>query len=214
MEWKKFNKIKHVERLTKSLKKSMVEYKDVVVSTIYTNPAAGLTGFDTSFLIVTNHAPTYLASDTWSNKTTSALSMSTYESAIIYFDTLKDDQGNIYFAKPKKLVVPPQLQMTAQKILYSTLVPFEVSNTKNVVSKWGVVPFVYHRLSEVSASQNDWFLIGDVSDPDFGPRVYSSMEPDLDVHDAYDDSRDTIVTSVEMFTYGFTDARLVYGGIV
>ena len=214
MEWKKFNRIKHIDRLTRSLKKSMVEYKDVVVSTIYTNPAAGLTGFDDSYLIVTDHAPTYLASDTWSNKTTSALSMSTLESAYIYFDTLKDDQGNIYFAKPKKLVVPPQLQMTAQKLLYSTLVPFEVSNTKNLAPRWGVVPYVYHRLSEVAASQNDWFVIGDVGDADFGPRVYSSMVPDLDVHDAYDDSRDTIVTSVEMFTYGFTDSRLCYGGIV
>ncbi len=216
MEWKKFNRIKHVERLTKSLKNSMAEYKDVVVSQIYTDPTGAtysMTGFNGKALSHTAHTiPS--AATTYSNKTTSALSMSTLESAYIYFDTLVDGQGNIMYKKPKKLVVPPELQMTAQKLLYSTLVPFEISNTKNVAPKWGVVPYVYHRLSEVAASQNDWFVIGDVSDEAFGPRVYTSMSPDLDVHDAYDDTRDTIVTSVEMFDYGFTDQRLVYTGVV
>lgn len=217
MEWKKFNRINHVERLTRSLKLGMAEYKDICASTIYTDPEGGtygMTGFDTMNLIESAHTLKYDSSDTYSNKTTSALSMSTLESAYIYFDTLKDDQGNIFYKKPSKLVVPPQLQMTAQKLLYSTLVPFEITNTKNIASKWGITPFVYHRLSEISASQNDWFVIGDVSDEAFGPRMYSSASPDLDVHDAYDDSRDTIVTSLEMFTYGFTNAYLVYGGIV
>jgi hypothetical protein len=89
--------------------------------------------------------------------------------------------------------------------------PFEQSNTNyqlNSYYNWDVRPFVYHRLT----SATSWYLIGDVNDDEFGPRVYTHAEPDLKVEDAPDRSRDTIVTSQQYFDYGFSDARLVYCG--
>jgi hypothetical protein len=38
------------------------------------------------------------------------------------------------------------------------------------------------------------------------------MEPDLDIKTADDNTRDTVVTSVQFFDYGFGDPRMYFCG--
>ncbi len=205
-EVKKFNKWSLVEMLTRDLKKTMEEARDVNVMRIYNYHTATTyaAGFDTLALASDTH--TCLNGDTYDNLTTTALSTTSLEAAWVYFSTLKDDAGHTYFAEPKKLLVPPQLWVTANQLTRSSNVPFEISNTKNVIPDWGITPTLMRRLTD----STDYFVIGDTGDKNFGPRVYISMEPDLITHDAYDDSRDTVVNSMMFFKYGFTDPRLVY----
>lgn len=212
---KRFNKIGLMEKLTRSLKKTMAEGKDIEIAKMFNNMAATTycSGFDTLALASNSHTCLDDAATTYDNYIASDLATGSYEDALKYFDKMYDDQGNIYVGKARKLVVNPSLRVKAYQITGADKKPFEMTNTKydlNSYFGFDVVPFVYHRFSSTTA----WMVIGDTGDPDFGPRVYTALEPDLEQKDASDRTRDQIVTSMQYFKYGFTDPRLVCVGNV
>ena len=212
---KRFNKIGLMEKLTRSLKKTMAEGKDIEIAKMFNNmtttTAPGQAGFDTLCLANDSHTCLDDAGTTYDNYLDSDLATGSYESALAYFDALYDDQGNIFVGKAKKLVVNKSLRVKAYQITGADKKPFEQSNTKydlNSYYGFDVVPFVYHRFSGSTA----WMVIGDVADADYGPRVYTALEPDLDTKDGDDRTRDTVVTSIQYFKFGFSDPRLVFVG--
>jgi hypothetical protein len=210
---KRFNKIGLMEKLTRSLKKTMAEGKDIEIAKMWNNMAATTyaSGFDTLAIASDSHTCLDDAATTYDNYLDQDLATGSYETALAYFDALYDDQGNIFVGKPKKLVVNKSLRVKAYQLTGADKKPFEQSNTKydlNSYYGFDVVPFTYHRFSGSTA----WMLIGDVNDPDYGPRVYTALEPDLETKDGDDRTRDTVVTSIQYFKYGFTDPRLVYVG--
>ena len=211
---KRFNKIGQMERLSRSLKKTMAEGKDIEVAKMFNNMTATTYASWLSTplrLAYDSHTCLDDAGTTYDNYLDADLATGSYESALAYFDKMYDDQGNVYTAKARKLVVCPALRVKAYQITGADKKPFEQSNTKydlNSYFGFDVVPFVYHRFSGSTA----WMLIGDVNDPDYGPRVYTALEPDLDTKDGDDRTRDTVVTSMQYFKYGFTDPRLVMVG--
>ena len=212
---KRFNKINLMEKMTRSLKQTMAEGKDIEIAKMFNNmtstTAPGQAGFDTYALAYDSHTCLDDAGTTYDNYLDADLATGSYESALAYFDGLYDDQGNIYVGKAKKLVVNKSLRVKAYQITGADKKPFEQSNTKYDLNQYygfDVVPFVYHRFSGSTA----WMLIGDVNDPDYGPRVYTALEPDLDTKDGDDRTRDTVVTSIQYFKYGFSDPRLVLVG--
>jgi len=68
---------------------------------------------------------------------------------------------------------------------------------------------VYHRLTSTTA----WGVLAK-NDENFDVNVWTAMEPDLKVKDSPDQTRDTIVDSLQYFTYGCGDPRCVYVGNV
>ena len=212
---KRFNKIKLIEKLTKSLKKTMLEGKDIEIAKMWNNTTATTyaSGFDGYALGYDTHTCLDDAATTYDNYLGSDLATGSYETALQYFDKMYDDQGNVYVGRASKLVVNPAMRVKAYQILRADLKPFEQSNTKydlNSYFGFDVQPFVYHRLS----STTSWFLLGDVNGTDYGPRVYTALEPDLDTKDGDDRTRDVVYTSLQYFKYGFTDPREVYVGNV
>ena len=210
---KRFNKIGLMEKLTRSLKKTMVEGKDIEVAKIWNNLTATTyaSGFDTYALAYDTHTCLDDAATTYDNYLDASLATGSYESALQYFDKLYDDQGNVFVGKARKLVVCPALRVTAYQLTGADKKPFEQSNTNYDLNKYfgfDVVPFTYHRFSGSTA----WMVLGDVGDEMYGPRVYTALEPDLETKDGDDRTRDTVVTSIQYFKYGFTDPRLVYVG--
>jgi hypothetical protein len=210
---KRFNKIGLIEKMTRSLKKTMAEGKDIEIAKMFNNMTATTyaAGFDTYALAYDSHTCLDDAATIYDNYLDADLATGSYESALQYFDGIYDDQGNIFVGKAKKLVVNKSLRVKAYQITGADKKPFEQSNTKydlNSYYGFDVVPFVYHRFSGSTA----WMVIGDVNDPDYGPRVYTALEPDLDTKDGDDRTRDVVVTSMQYFKYGFSDPRLVYVG--
>jgi hypothetical protein len=214
---KRFNKINLMEKLTRSLKKTMIEGKDIEVAKMWNN----VTGTTYASGFLENGTARALAYDshlclddvgtTYDNYLDADLATGSYESALQYFDKLYDDQGNVFVGKARKLVVCPALRVKGYQITGADKKPFEQSNTKydlNSYFGFDVVPFVYHRFSGSTA----WMVLGDVGDTDYGPRVYTALEPDLETKDGDDRTRDTVVTSIQYFKYGFTDPRLVLVG--
>jgi len=205
---KRFNKIGLMKMLTESLKKSMLEGKDIEVMKVYNYPTATTyaAGFDGLALAHDTH--TTLSSTTYDNYLNLALSNAALESALLYFDAIYDDKGNVMVRVPKTLLINKSLRFTAAQLLKSTNVPFEMSSTKNIFPDFDLKTVINHRLS----SSTMWYVLGDTGDRMFGPRVYTAVEPDLETKDAPDRSRDTEVTSHQYFIYGFTDPRLVVCG--
>jgi hypothetical protein len=215
---KRFNKINLMQRLTTDLKKRMLEDKDIEVAKLWNNATNatstlyGGVGFDTLAFASTAHTLLTDATPTsFSNYGAADLGTASYEAALVYFDAIYDDRGFIFVKRPSKLIVNKSFRVRAFQLTGADKKPFEFSNTKydlNAYFKMDVSPFVYHRLT----SATSWFVICNPSEADFGPRVYTSLEPDLETKDGDDRSRDTQVTSQQYFKYGFTDARLCYVG--
>jgi hypothetical protein len=207
----KFNKYNLWQRWSKDLARTMKESKDIEIHVMFNNPTStSLTcgvGFDT--LAIANNTHTGLAdgtSDNYDNYLDAALSYSALESARYYFKTLKDDKGMLVGGTPTVLVIEPTLWSTAAELMKSSDRPHEMSNTKNAFQD-------YVRIHEDPrlTSTTAWFML-DKKSPYFDFNVFSSEEPNMVIKDAPDTTRDRIATSLQMFTYGWGDARACYWG--
>jgi hypothetical protein len=144
--------------------------------------------------------------DNYDNYATADLSHAAIEDAEQYFDGLIDSMGHIYPVSPDTLVVPTELRHKANEIYGSDKVDAEFSNTKNVLNRDTKV-FVYHFLT----SATNWYLIAK-NHSKYDVNMFTAMEPDRRVEDAADNTRDTIVSSMQYFKNGFGDPRYVYCG--
>lgn len=207
MMMKKFNRFDTVARFTRNLKRTMAEMKDETLANIYNTPTATTyaSGFDSAALLSATHAN--VDASQYSNYATADLTETSYLDAYLYFDTLVDSRNKLTPKVPDLLVVPPALQFTAKQ-LNSDKVPFEISNTDNVIPGLGIKMFKYHRMTDTDS----WYMLCK-NDEDFGVFVDTSMEADIKVQDAPDTTRNTYVTSNQLFTYGIFDPRMVYGSV-
>lgn len=204
---KRFEKIGLYEFLTVNLRNMQLETKDITVASMYNNAAVTTyaTGFDTLALASAAHTCLDDASTTYDNYGDAALSTSSFESAMNYFDYMYDDQGNIFTAQPDTLVLNYTLRWDGDELLKSGGKPWEMSNTMNPY-QGEVTPFVYHRLTATTS----WFLLAK-KNPRFNLFVITTMSPDVRVY-SVDSTRDTIVDSLQYFKWGFGDPRMVYVG--
>ena len=210
LEMKKFNQYDQMKRLIKSLKCVMLEGKDVELAKPWVSPTSTTyTGFTGKAMGSDTHTTLDDAATGYDNLGTSALSVTSLEAAEYYFDTLVDDIGNTAPKTPDMLVFQPTLQWTAKEIFKSPLMSHELSNTYNSQKDWDIDLYKYHRLTSTTA----WFLLAR-KDPDYDVHCITSMAPDLVYEGPFDTTRDTLVTSAQMYDYGFGDTRTIYVGKV
>ena len=83
------------------------------------------------------------------------------EAAVIQIGKWTDERGLLIAARPQSLVIPPDLQFVAARIMKSELRPGTADNDINALRSSGVVPggtIVNHYLTDTDA----WFLITDI----------------------------------------------------
>ncbi len=163
------------------------------------------TGFDGLALISTAHTRLDGGS-TQANapSTDEALSLSGLHSALITMRKWKNDRGRPRQHNPKRLIIPPDLMITAYEILDSALKPGSANNDKNViVNRFGLEDPV---ISEYLTSTTAWFLQADKHDINFLWRFKpeSGMRTDW--------KTESIERKVRQgYTYGFGEWRGIYG---
>jgi len=207
---KTFEEYDIIGDLTRHLKVTQYEMKDIEVAKLInapTNTTYG-SGFDGYALLYASHPCLDESTTTFSNYATADLSKTSILDAYIYFDTIVDDQAQMNPGSPNRLIVPPQLRFTADELLHSPGVAYEQSRTKNVLSDLDLSTFVYHRMTD-----NDAWFMADTNHDKYGLKVWTAQEPDIRIQDAANTSRNTWVTSQQMFTYGFDDSRYIYGSV-
>jgi hypothetical protein len=203
------NKWDLMTKWTKSLAEMQRYCKDVIAARLFNDPAGATytyKGFDTLDLAEATH--TGLAtgtSDNYNNLLSEALATASLESAFNYFEEMIDSMGHIMPMTPDTLVIHPRLNWTANEIFKSDGKAHEISNTANVYPDMSV--YVYHFLTITTA----WYLLAK-NDSKYDINMFTLMEPDMEIKDAPDLTRDTVATSYQYFTNGFGDPRALYCG--
>ena len=187
-------------RYTKALARSMAYTKQVRAASILNGGFTTSVGGDGVALFATNHP--LVSGGTNSNRPTTGadLNETSLEAAVIQIAQWTDERGLLIAAKPKKLIVPPQLQFIATRLLETELRVGTTDNDINALKNNGSIPEGY-TVNNYLTDTNAWFLTTDVPN---GMKHFvrtplsNSMDGDFDTGNVRYKSR-------ERYSFGFSD---------
>ena len=201
-------------RYTKALARSMAYTKQVKAASILNNGFSGnYLGGDGVSLFGTNASSTVvnhplISGGTNANRPAVAadLNETSLEAAVIQIAGWTDERGLLIAARPKKLVVPPQLMFVAKRLLDTELRVSTADNDINALKQMGAIPEGY-TVNHFLTDTNAWFLLTDVPN---GLKHFervalaTSMDGDFDTGNVRYKAR-------ERYSFGWSDPLGVYG---
>ncbi len=194
-------------RYTKALARSMAYTKQVKAAAVLNNGfSSSYAGGDGQPLFSASHP--LVSGGTNSNipSTAADLNETSLENAVIQISLWTDERGLLIAAKPKKLIVPPQLQFVATRLLETSLRVGTNDNDINALKNNGSVPGGY-TINHFLTDQNAWFLTTDVPN---GLKHFervalsTSMDGDFDTGNVRYKAR-------ERYSFGWSDPLGMYG---
>jgi phage major head subunit gpT-like protein len=194
-------------RYTKAMARSMAHTKQVKGAAVLNNGFdAAYPGGDGVALFSTAH-PTALSANFANRPTVGAdLNETSLEQGIIDIAAFIDERGLKVALAARKLIVPKELQFTAERLMKSTLRTATADNDVNAIKSMGLIPEGYavnHYLTDVNA----WFLITDAPN---GLKMFerspikTAFEGDFDTGNVRYKAR-------ERYSFGWSDPRGAYG---
>lgn len=196
-------------RYTKALARAMAYTKQVKAASILNqgftgsgNPTYG----DGKVLFATDHP--LVSGSTNANKpnTDVDLNETSLEAAVIQIAGWKDERGLLIAAKPKKMIIPVDLQFTATRLLKSAQRIGTADNDINAIYTNGVVPGGY-TINNYLTDTDAWFLTTDVPNgPKHFVRVPLATSTDTDF-----DTGNTRYKARERYSFGISDPLSLYG---
>ena len=193
-------------RYTKALARSMAHTKQVKAANVLNNAFnSSFTGGDGVELVSNAHP--LAGGGTFSNRPSSYsdLNETSLEDALINISTFVDDRNMILALQGVKLIVPPQLQFVADRLLETPGRVGTADNDINAIRNMGMLPQGYavnHFLTDTDA----WFVKTDCPDGfkhfERSP-VSTSMEGDFDTGNVRYKAR-------ERYSFGFSNPRAVF----
>jgi phage major head subunit gpT-like protein len=192
--------------MVRALKKSMAQTKEILGASVLNN------GFNAAYpigdgqpLFSQNHP---IDGGVVPNTPAVAadLNEASLESAIITIQQFKDQAGLIVMTKPEKLIVPPQGQFVAERLLGSAFRTNTANNDISAVYNLTSVPAGY-RTNQFLTTPNAWFLLTDAPD---GFKHYVRETIETDVYTDF--STDNLMAkAVERYSFGVSNFRGAYG---
>jgi hypothetical protein len=187
-------------RYTKALARSMAYTKQVRAASVLNGGFTTSVGGDGVALFSTQHP--LVSGGVNSNRpaTGADLNETSLEAAVIQIAQWTDERGLLIAAKPKKLIVPPQLQFVATRLLETELRVGTADNDINAIKNNGSIPEGY-TVNNYLTDVNAWFLTTDVPN---GMKHFvrtplsNSMDGDFDTGNVRYKSR-------ERYSFGFSD---------
>jgi|TARA_R110000803_G_scaffold149335_1_gene214740 hypothetical protein len=194
-------------RYTKALARSMAHTKQVKAANVLNNAFnANFAGGDGVSLINTAHP---LANGgTIANRavTQADLNETSLENALINISTFVDDRNMILALRGTKLIVPPQLQFVADRLLETPGRVGTADNDINAIKNMGLLPEGYS-VNHFLTDTDGFFLMTDCPDGfkhfERTP-ITTSMEGDFDTGNVRYKAR-------ERYSFGFSNPRCVFG---
>jgi hypothetical protein len=188
-------------RYTKALARSMAYTKQVRAASVLNNGfSASFPGGDGVALFATDHPLVSGGTNSNEPSTGADLNETSLEAAVIQIAQWTDERGLLIAAKPKKLIVPPQLQFVATRLLETELRVGTADNDINAIKNNGSIPEGY-TVNNYLTDVNAWFLTTDVPN---GMKHFvrtplsNSMDGDFDTGNVRYKSR-------ERYSFGFSD---------
>ena len=194
-------------RYTKALARAMSYTKQVKAANVLNNGfSSSYPGGDNVALFSANHPLVSGGVNSNIPAVPADLNETALESAVIQISLWTDERGLLIAAKPKKLIVPPQLQFVATRLLGTELRVGTNDNDINALKNNGSIPEGYtinHWLTDTNA----WFLTTDVPN---GLKHFeriamsTSMDGDFDTGNVRYKAR-------ERYSFGWSDPLGIFG---
>jgi hypothetical protein len=194
-------------RYTKALARSMANTKQVKAANVLNNAFSSTVqpGGDGQALLSTAHP---IIAGTFSNKlsTDADLNETSLEQSLIDIAAFVDERGLKIAARGMKLIIPSELQFTADRLMKSTNRVGTADNDINAIRNMGMIPQGYtinHYLTDSAA----FFIKTDVPN---GMKhfvrspIKTSMEGDFDTGNVRYKAR-------ERYSFGWSDPRGMFG---
>jgi len=194
-------------RYTRALARSMSNTKQVKGAAVLNNAfSSSYVGGDAVSLINSAHPTT--GGGTWSNQTATAadLNETSLEQALIDISLFIDERGLKIALRGMKLIIPPALQFTAERLLKSEQRTSTADNDINAIKSGGYLPqgfAINHFLTDVNA----WFVKTDAPN---GMKHFvrsplkTALEGDFETGNVRYKAR-------ERYSFGWSDPRAMYG---
>jgi hypothetical protein len=193
-------------RYTKALARSMATTKQIKAADVLNNAFGTSIGGDGVALCSTAH-PTIGGANLSNTLTTAAdLSETSLEQSLIDIAAFTDERGLKIAVQGLKLIIPKELQFTADRILKSTLRVGTADNDVNAIRNMGMIPQGYtvnHYLTDPDA----FFIKTDAPN---GMKMFqrvgisTGFEGDFETGNVKYKAR-------ERYSFGFSDPRGLYG---
>ena len=194
-------------RYTRALARSMANTKQVKAANVLNNAfSASFTGGDGVALCSASHP---LANgQTFSNTlaTPSDLSETSIEQSLIDISAFVDERGLKIAMQGAKLIIPKELQFTAERILKSPQRVSTADNDINAMANMGMIPQGY-RVNHYLTDTDAFFIMTDAPN---GMKMFvrspikTAMEGDFDTGNVRFKAR-------ERYSFGFSDPRGIFG---
>ena len=195
-------------RYTKALARAMAYTKQVKAAAVLNNAfqSSGYNGGDGVSLCNANHPLVSGGTNSNTPATQVDLNETSLEAAVIQIAAWTDERGLLIAAKPRKLIVPPNLMFVATRLLETELRVGTTDNDVNAIKTMGSIPEGF-RVNHFLTDTNGWFLITDVPN---GLKHFvrtplqNSMDGDFDTGNVRYKSR-------ERYSFGWSDPLGIWG---
>jgi hypothetical protein len=194
-------------RYTRALARSMANTKQVKAAAVLNNAFnSAFTGGDGKELIATDHP---LANGgTFSNElaTPADLNETSLEQSLIDIAAFVDERGLRIAIQGRKLIIPKELQFTAERLMKTPLRVGTADNDINAIKNMGMIPEGY-RVNHFLTDTDAYFIMTDapnglkhfVRSP-----IKTAIEGDFDTGNVRFKAR-------ERYVFGFSDPRGIFG---
>ena len=194
-------------RYTRALARSMAHTKQVKASAVLNNAFdSTVTGGDGKELCATDHP--LITGGTFANEPSTAadLNETSLEDALISIAGFVDERGLKVALRGTKMIIPRQLQFTAERLMSSVLRTATSDNDVNAIKSMGMLPQGY-TVNDFLTDSDAFFILTDT------PRGFlhfertplsTNMEADFDTGNMRYKAR-------ERYSFGFSDPRCVFG---
>ena len=194
-------------RYTRALARSMANTKQVKAASVLNNAFnSSFKGGDGKELCATDHPTT--GGGNFSNELAVAadLNETSLEQALIDIAAFIDERGLKIATRGLKMIVPPSLQFTVERILVSDLRVGTADNDLNAIKSMGLLPQGY-RVNHYLTDPDAWFIKTDAPN---GLKHFNrsplktTMEGDFETGNVRYKAR-------ERYSFGFSDPRGIFG---
>jgi hypothetical protein len=193
-------------RYTKALARSMANTKQVKAANVLNNAFdSAFAGGDGKELCATDH-PTIAGTVSNELETSADLNETSLEQSLIDIAAFTDERGLKIAARGLKLIIPSELQFTAERLMKSAQRVGTADNDINAINSMGMIPQGYV-VNNFLTDTDAFFIKTDVPN---GMKMFvrspikTAMEGDFDTGNVRYKAR-------ERYSFGFSDFRGIYG---
>ena len=193
-------------RYTKALARSMANTKQVKAANVLNNAFdSAFAGGDGKELCATNH-PTIAGTVSNELATSADLNETSLEQSLIDIAAFTDERGLKIAARGLKLIIPSELQFTAERLMKSAQRVGTADNDINAINSMGMIPQGYV-VNNFLTDTDAFFIKTDVPN---GMKMFvrspikTAMEGDFDTGNVRYKAR-------ERYSFGFSDFRGIFG---